>query len=71
VLVRAADRELRSVASLYAALQERAAAGEVTITIVRGVDTELRVTVDLRADPGDELAPLEVTGADHAGTHQV
>lgn len=71
VLVRAADRELRSVASLYAALQERAAAGEVTITIVRGVDTELRVAVDLRADPGDELAPLEMTGADHTGTHQV
>jgi DNA-binding MarR family transcriptional regulator len=71
VLVRAADRELRSVASLYAALQESADAGEVTIAIVRGVDTELQAVVDLRPGHADQLGPPEATAADYAGTHRV
>jgi DNA-binding MarR family transcriptional regulator len=72
VLVRAADRELRSVVSLYAALQESAGAGGVTITIVRSVDTQLQAVVDLHPGDADRLEPpSEATAADHAGTHLV
>jgi DNA-binding MarR family transcriptional regulator len=71
VLVRAAGHELRSVASLYAALQERAGLGEATITIVRGIDTKLQAAVDLRPGDADEPAPPQATAADHAGTHRV
>jgi DNA-binding MarR family transcriptional regulator len=71
VLVRAADRELRSVASLYAAVQESASVGKVTIAIVRGADTEFQAVVNLRPGHADELEPPEVTAADHAGTHRV
>jgi DNA-binding MarR family transcriptional regulator len=74
VLMRAADRELRSVASLYAALDASAAAGTVTITVVRGVDAELEAVVDLRPRPAGEPAPPRGPGAvaaDDAGVHTV
>lgn len=71
VLVRAAGRELRSVASLYAALQEGAGPGEVTITIVRGVDTALQAVVNLRPGAADEPEPPQATAADQGGTHRV
>jgi DNA-binding MarR family transcriptional regulator len=71
VLVRAGARELRSVASLYAALQESAGPGEVTVTVVRGVDTELQAVIDLRPGHADEPEPPQATAADHAGTHRV
>jgi DNA-binding MarR family transcriptional regulator len=71
VLVRAGGRELRSVASLYAALHENAGGGAVTIVTVRGVDSELEAVLDLRPRSADALAPAEVTTADDAAMHMV
>jgi hypothetical protein len=53
----AEDRELRSITALYAAVKNTRPSGELTITLVRGVDTELDATLDLRPDPTDEQTP--------------
>lgn len=58
VLVAAGERELRAVATLYAALDEARASGELTFAIVRGVE-ERTVAIALdRPAPAPAPAPV-------------
>jgi DNA-binding MarR family transcriptional regulator len=69
VLVAAAQRELRSVTSLYAAIRDRMGAGSMRVTIVRGLTEKFQVTVDLRPRPADDDVAPDASG--DAGTHAV
>lgn len=71
VLVRAGNRELRSVTSLYAAVSDAWSSKQMVISAVRGLNTNFSTTVDLDADPPEDI-PLtaEVTVSDSA-THAV
>jgi DNA-binding MarR family transcriptional regulator len=57
VLVQAGSRELRSVISLYAAMNDTCAKGSLTVSVVRGTDESLEVNVDVRPVPGAEKFP--------------
>jgi DNA-binding MarR family transcriptional regulator len=57
VLVRAAGSELRSITTLYAAINDAIGAGTLTMQIVRGEKTTREVAIDLRPQPGDDLPP--------------
>ena len=71
VLVRAGDRELRSVSSLYAALNDARPARSLVIGAVRGLDAQLDVEVSLAADPSDHLFPLPIQSPGGEATHAV
>lgn len=71
VLVRADDRELRSITALYAAVKNPRTRGKLTIALVREADTNLDVTLDLRPDPTDEQAPGKTASAGHTTTHAI
>jgi len=68
VLARAGERELRTVAALYAAIDESAATGRLELLLLRGTD-EHRVTVELRgAGQPDRALPTtagRTGGRDH------
>lgn len=57
VLVRAAGSELRSITTLYAAMNDATGAGTLTIEIVRGEKTTREAAIDLHPQPGDDLPP--------------
>lgn len=71
VLVRANDHELRSITALYAAVKNTRSSGQVTITLVRGIDTELDVALDLSPDRADEHAPGKTISTSRATTHAI
>jgi hypothetical protein len=71
VLVRAGDRELRSVSSLYAALNDAWRAGSLVVGAVRGPDARLDIEVSLAPDPSDHLFPLPVQPPGGEATHAV
>jgi DNA-binding MarR family transcriptional regulator len=57
ILVRAAGSELRSITALYAAISDAIPAGTLTVEIVRGEKTRLKLAVDLDPQHGDDLPP--------------
>jgi DNA-binding MarR family transcriptional regulator len=71
VVVRADRAPVRSVTALYAAINAARAAGTVTVALVRGVDSEVDVTLDLRPRAGDEAPPGRTGPGDGTATHTV
>ena len=71
VLVRAGDRELRSVSSLYAAMNDTRRAGSLVIGAIRGPDAPVDVEVSLAPDPSDQLYPLPIQPPGGEATHDV
>jgi DNA-binding MarR family transcriptional regulator len=71
VLVRAGDRELRSVSSLYAALNDAGQAGSLVVGAVRGPQTRVDIEVSLAPDPSDHLFPPPVQPPGAEATHAV
>jgi len=69
VLVRAAKRGLRSITALYAAIAGSAAAGALSMEMMRGENTSVEVTIDLRPQPGDDLAPGNTAPPAGTGAH--
>lgn len=70
VLLRAGRRELRSVAALYAAIDDAADSRRVTLALLRGTD-EHRVTVDLGDAGRPDGAPVATPGRTSRGEHRV
>jgi DNA-binding MarR family transcriptional regulator len=70
VLVNAARRPLRSATALYAAISQCTHSGTLTLTAIRGIDSEHRIRVDLRRQPGDGPPPGR-TLSPHEATHTV
>jgi DNA-binding MarR family transcriptional regulator len=68
VLVRAQERDLRSVTTLYAALKEARPAGRVRLEGVRGADDRFEAVVGLRAGPRHEAWPAR-TAVTEAAVH--
>ena len=71
VLVRAGPEPLRSVTALCQAINAARSAGSLTITAVRGVDTEVDAVVDLGPDPAGETPPGRPPPGPGAATHNV
>jgi len=71
VLVRAGPAPVRSVTALYAAINAGRASGSLTVSAVRGVDTEIGAVLDLRPRPGDGAGPGRGASAAGAATHTV
>lgn len=71
VLVRAGDRELRSVISLYGALNDAWPAGSLMIGAVRGPDERLEIEISLQPDASDQLFPLPIRPPGGAATHAI
>jgi S1-C subfamily serine protease len=69
VLIRAGHEPLRSVTALYQVINAARAAGSLTITAVRGVDTEVDAVVDL--GPAGETPPARPAPGPGAATHSV
>lgn len=69
VLLRAADRDLRSVAALHTALHEAGESNTLRISLIRGIDTQHEATLDLTPLPGDTPAPAPAPAS--AGTHLI
>jgi DNA-binding MarR family transcriptional regulator len=69
VLVRAARRGLRSITALYAAIAGSAAAGALGMEMMRGENTSVKVTIDLRPQPGDDLPPGNTAPPAGTGAH--
>jgi DNA-binding MarR family transcriptional regulator len=71
VLVAANHEPVRSVTALYAAVNATRAAGSLTVTAIRGVDTKVDAVVDLGPRPGDESPPGETVPGPGTATHRV
>jgi len=71
VLVRAGPEPLRSVTALCQAINAARSAGSLTITAVRGVDTEVDAVVDLGPHPAGETPPGRPPPGPGAATHNV
>jgi len=71
VLVRAGPEPLRSVTALYQAINAARVAGSLTITAVRGVDTEVDAVLDLGPRPAGEAPPGRAGPGPGAATHSV
>jgi len=69
VLMSVGDRELRSITALYAAISDSRASGVIVLHAVRGVDSELDATLDLRPRPDDEPAPGHLAPATGVAKH--
>ncbi|WP_297618163.1 MarR family transcriptional regulator [Nocardia sp.] len=66
VLLRAGDRDLRSIAALHMALGAATAAGALHISLVRGVDTQYEATLDVGPHTADTgTAPTTHTSGTH------
>ncbi len=70
VLTRAGTRPLRAVADLYAALDDAARSGRLTVQLVRGTDAE-RVTLMLGDADGLDGAQAATAGRTAAGEHRL
>lgn len=62
VIVNAARREIRSVAALYAAIADSAAAGKMKLIVLRGDSTMQNVRIELAAREAVETLPCAMTG---------
>ncbi len=71
VLVRAGPAPVRSVTALYSAINAGRASGSLTVSAVRGVDTEIDAVLDLRPRPGHAARPGHGAPAAGAATHTV
>jgi DNA-binding MarR family transcriptional regulator len=71
VLIRAGHEPLRSVTALYQVINAARAAGSLTITAVRGVDTEVDAVVDLGPRPAGQTPPARPAPGPGAATHSV
>lgn len=66
VLLRADDRDLRSITALHTALSAATGSGTLPISLVRGVDAQHEVTLDMSPRPTDTVtAPTPNTGGAH------
>jgi len=71
VLIKAGHAAVRSVCGLYAAINAARPAGSLTVSAIRGVDTDVDATLDLRPRPGGQsCSGLAVPGGAPA-THAV
>lgn len=66
VLVRAAGADVRSITTLYAAINDTLPGATLTIEIVRGEHTRLKAAIELSPRPDDDLPPGNTTPPDHS-----
>ena len=71
VLVAANHEPVRSVTALYAAINATRSAGSLSVTAIRGVDTEVDAMVDLGPRPGDGTPPGATAAGPGMATHSV
>lgn len=71
VLTRTDRHDLRSIASLYAAINHATRAGALTLHAVRGEQTPVEITLDLKPRPDDELAPGNTAPPHQSRGHQL
>jgi len=70
VLVRAGRRELRSIAALYAAIDDDATSGRLRIALIRG-EQEHSVTIRLAPAPAPAAEPAATPGRTGSGDHRL
>jgi DNA-binding MarR family transcriptional regulator len=70
LLVRAGERELRSIAALYAAIDAAAATGQLTLELTRGTE-QLQVTIVLGDAGTDNTTTAATAGRSARGEHSV
>jgi DNA-binding MarR family transcriptional regulator len=69
VLVHAEGSELRSITTLYGAINDAIGAGTLTVEIVRGEKTSREVAIDLQPQPGDGLPPGNTAPSANTAAH--
>lgn len=71
VLTGADHHDLRSIASLYAAINHASHTGSLTLHATRGESTPIELTLDLTPRPDDEPAPGNTAPPHRNPTHQL
>lgn len=71
VLTAAGERPLRSIASLYAAVNNATEAGVLTLGALRGEKTPATLRLDVAARPGDQPLPSNMAPPPRAQEHQL
>lgn len=71
VLTRADQHDLRSIASLYAAVNDATRTGSLTLHAIRGEHTPIKVTLDLKPRADDEPTPGNTAPPHRTPNHQL